>query len=826
MTQPKPNRIDQRCAELGITRPQLVIRCAEIAGVKDAPNHLGKWEGFISSLIGDCSKQYACLGNWDRGNLSVMLDALQCSIGWLLGLERDPRAGHLARVGTIVGGVLAYDIDGQTVGPAGDGAQHAAGLYSVMFQMSETKPAGVLLVQFYSCDKSAAKAGPSSSISEERAKQPPATDYTLEQFAQHWDTTRESVPLYHSHFNVERADIELPHSTRGFAFRIAKLAFAAGRAMDAQERVSTLKRIRKLEATGRQLRADHEAAGKAHAATVAELEQKLKAAQDDAAGHFADVRAARNELDALKAQQPAPIPDALKLTESERLTLARWTPSVEGHRCLINTVESLIAARVLKPMTDADVGVEWDAIPNGYIGTTSLLWNQLNDETRARFTRFANACRVGVGRRVPGKDFTPRSELDTDWVSGGTKVLGSSVFAAPVTPGAKMTDEEYEALIGAADCYGEAYGTPEATAVIKPGRALKDLVNAMLAVRSQPVPQQPVGAGMTQQEAKQLLSLVDEHTAASAVERLDVVRRLGDAVNAMLTDRVHNTIQISSLDQGSSLKPNPKTVEPHGSSLVEKVEGTHSNPQGRPAANVAIPQSTSGSAMRRGNLVQGDSTVPQKPFGAELTADERNRVRALGSAWIHSTVDEADVRFGDLCAYIASLRAPLVSEVERLRKRIELTDAQLTEERNRLEVWSIFAMQHGASEDCADDNELQAALHKLLATPAEPTEEEFAEFHGVYAEQWPEGEAKAWARLTEAEKARYRVFIRAARAGVRVRLRELSANQACDAILAAIIPGTSGLAVSPGIAVLGGVQIDAKQAADAILAAAQRLEGA
>lgn len=177
-----------------------------------------------------------------------------------------------------------------------------------------------------------------------------------------------------------------------------------------------------------QLRADHEAAGKAHAATVAELEERnneldsrltaMRIALTEAgipesepypnepvSDREKSLRTGgrmlggveRIEMLAAKVSKPAPIPDALKLTEGERAKLSAFSCHCDGidlEQCAF--VESLIAARVLKPMTEAEVGERWNKLPTQSHGYARAAWSEMNAVVHERVTRLVNACRVGI----------------------------------------------------------------------------------------------------------------------------------------------------------------------------------------------------------------------------------------------------------------------------------------------------------------------------------------------------------------------------------------------------------------------------------------------
>jgi hypothetical protein len=130
---------------------------------------------------------------------------------------------------------------------------------------------------------------------------------------------------------------------------------------------------------------------------------------------------------------------------------------------------------------------------------------------------------------------------------------------------------------------------------------------------------QLVDVQMTDSEKEQFMALARCWANGEPDNARPTLASMCRFVDTMLAARVSH-VQDSSLDQGSSLKPNPKTGEPHGSSLVEKSGGSAQQPATATAANGAIPQSASGSARGADVLVQSDS--PQ-PVGAELTTGQR-----------------------------------------------------------------------------------------------------------------------------------------------------------------------------------------------------------
>lgn len=241
------------------------------------------------------------------------------------------------------------------------------------------------------------------------------------------------------------------------------------------------------------------------------------------------------ELEAELAKLRAPIPDALKLTTEELAQLAETAAlhpeSPRFREELVPLVESLIAARVLKPLTEEEVGEAWDAHGkcDAYIATK---WSLLKPGNRIHYTKVVNACRIGIGapaepaRPVAGEHPLPWRVDGSDVVDANDQVVATCCeeldSATPrfivercndpsPAPGAEMTEEEDERLWAHIVEWSEAQWGAEATGI---SEQLDAHVNAMLAKRVRPepptvTPPQPSGDAqkLTIEECVQLATL-------------------------------------------------------------------------------------------------------------------------------------------------------------------------------------------------------------------------------------------------------------------------------------------------------------------------------
>jgi hypothetical protein len=534
-----------------------------------------------------------------------------------------------------------------------------------------------------------------------------------------------------------------------------------------------------------QLRADHEAAGKAHAATVAELEGSVSRWEEtaeslqtelDAWRVFANHNGAPPICDtddggqraALRARlQPAPIPDALKLTEGERVRLHsvvfEWAQNDEdtSFQKVLSVFESLIAARVLRPMTVEEVLALEKLCPV----TDKGGWGTPLEPSS--LTEFANACRVGIGaaqqepvcsfcgggywvcgnhatRPHPDKSecFPPwyaslveranrtAAQLDhahsalafvaltlqrkplyaladesASWRKAWSEVCNLAVAAAaPVTPGAEMTDEEH----------GDIW------------RLLRDWHDAIIGGPRKP----------------QLEPHIDRHINAMLAKRMQL--KIVGSYPSKVTLSNDGDLSFYAFSEDNKRRVYMTLDEDEGVvlSLVQRDTGISEHvsvDDTLVCADQAVAFLSSG-AVPKWEKREPATVTPPQPSGnsGELTREEEAGFLTRIIAHERSASSES---LGQLLAYVASLRAPLVSEVERLRVTVR---------------------------------EQQEAADRILAdTPAEPTEEEFAAWAGMFTD-WTDDDLERWTNMSEQAREVERNAFRAARAGVRVRLREVS----------------------------------------------------
>jgi hypothetical protein len=423
----------------------------------------------------------------------------------------------------------------------------------------------------------------------------------------------------------------------------------------------------------------------------------------------------------LRALQPTPIPDALKLTEGERKELFRCTGK-EGTWLdeIFKVVESLIAARVLKPMTEAEVGERYDIFRHA----SWPVWADLCSDHKEHEVRFGNACRVGIGAsEKPGL-------LASNWRS----------WACAVAREFKL---------------GAEHGAPD-------GR-LQHLIAK--AIRFPGCRCDFVSGGHVEECPYQRTpsTPLPSNDGLDWVQRYEAIRAERDALLA----------RVNAVTPGAEMTAEERGEFAARAYLWKELPDTSSTSDERWQSVITHINTMLAARVQ--------SVVPQQSAGAELTDEQDEKLWDLITDWRDDTSpgsDEAMRAADTINAYVASLRAPLVSEVERLRKRVADSDDYVAR------AWE--PLRNAGS----DETDLPTAIAHYVnhveamlaagpdATPAEPTEEEFAEWadmamgYNSVTEYLPR-----WRSLPEARRHCYELAFRAARAGVRVRLREVSSDE-------------------------------------------------
>lgn len=541
------------------------------------------------------------------------------------------------------------------------------------------------------------------------------------------------------------------------------LAVPVSQELRATDELGTLySKLRNVEGERDQLRVDHEAAGKVHAAVVGELERQLDIAQKnyDHSSKERDLYLTRNNNDAntirilreelAKQARTAPLPDPLKLTEWEVSNLANAAALHSGCERVTDDVvpfvESLIAARVLKPMSERSVGHEWNAARDA-IGGSWREWDELTESYRVALVNLVNACRVGIGT----------SERDAEVRDLCRQLAEALEFSDGYQSERNALQEELEA---------------EQTGYL---------------------------------ELRKRFGARDNETMGQFVERLASTVAHSPALGAEMTNEERAEFWCSALQwQANNGEPTATGVESRINAMLARrlMAGDH-------VSDDAVTDAIAAVCAR---------VTPPQPTGnaGELTMDQSDRLHSLAVSWFEAAIlNASQVEWIALITYVASLRAELAGEVERLRTDLgrrekEGTDAYIAKCHAPLKPFKREPGAEWLDEEIENVcNELTKARVKLSAlAPVEPTEEEFAEWCQVY---WPLSEDGS-ADLDHGRQA-----FRAARAGVRPRLRELSEDECIKCLSAAIVVRADR---DDGIACVQ-AGIDTSAFARAILQAAQ-----
>ena len=163
-----------------------------------------------------------------------------------------------------------------------------------------------------------------------------------------------------------------------------------------------------------------------------------------------------------------------------------------------------------------------------------------------------------------------------------------------------------------------------------------------------------------------------------------------------------------------------------------------------------------------------------------MTEEQRLELGRVVREWEQcGNADEVASKWQTVCSYVASLRAPLVSEVERLRTELGVAKARIVELESVETSFGETMDALGQIESiCGSDQELEpsevvALVHKTVnvAAPTEPTEEEFERWFNAAPYE------ATWRSVNDDLRVCWRARFRAARAGVRPRLREVTEDE-------------------------------------------------